>query len=117
MAEKPKTDSTPDAGKKEKDTLARKAYGEAMAALRDAHRDEFEALLSAKQAAYGVEVRRRLSPAERAERAAAEAVEKAAKAEAKRQAKIRALEEQIAALTGGEQAPVVSDDPLAVFSA
>lgn len=85
---------------KKNNAEVRKAYGKATAALREAHREEFDRLLAAEYEAAGLEVRRRLTPEERAARDAAKEAERAAKAEAKRQAKVAALEAELAALKG-----------------
>lgn len=65
---------------KDKDNRANRLYGQAQAALREAHRDEFTALLKAAYEAEGLVYRPRLTAEERAV-LAAEA--KRAKAKAK----------------------------------
>jgi hypothetical protein len=92
----------------ERSAALRKAYGDATSELRAAHHEEFTALLAAKYAAAGLEVRPRLSAEERAEKEAAEAQVRAEKAERKRLEKIAKLQAEIAALAG-------ESDPLDVF--
>jgi hypothetical protein len=75
-----------------------KAYTAATTALRTAHADEFRSLLHAEYALRGITVKPRLTPEERAAREAEAVAAKAAKAEAKRLAKVAALEAEIAAL-------------------
>jgi hypothetical protein len=91
-------------GKKDLDSAKeqRACYGRATSALRDAHREEFDALLTAEYATAGLEVRRRLSEEERAAKAAAEAEAKAAKAEEKRLAKVARLQAELDALLNPE---------------
>lgn len=90
--------------KKQREGMVRKAYGEAMADLRDAHRDEFDRLLKAAYDKYGITVRRRMSAEEAAQAKAAREQVRAERAEQRRLAKIAALQEQIAALTGEDEA-------------
>ena len=89
---------------KKNNAEVRKAYGKATAALREAHREEFDALLEAEYEKAGLEVRRRLTADERAARDAAKAAEREAKRQAKVAAKIAALNAELEALKaeGGE---------------
>ena len=83
---------------KKNDNARNKAYAAAMTALREAHREEFDGLLSAAYAEAGLEPRRRRTVAEIEAEKAAKAAAKAAKAEAKRLEKIEAYKAAIAAL-------------------
>jgi hypothetical protein len=94
-----------DTAKAEAQAASRKAYGDAMAKLREAHRAEFETLLDREYVVQGME-----SPAmKRAAREKAAAEAKVARAEAKearRLAKIAQMEADLAALKG-EQLPLI----------
>ena len=96
---------------KKNNAEVRKAYGKATAALREAHKEEFLALLEAEYAKAGLTVRRRLTAEQRAERDAAKAAEREAKKAAKAAAKIAALEAELAALReqGGDFANALAD--------
>ena len=85
--------------KHEDHTERARAYTKATTALRKAHRDEFAELLAAEYAARGLSVRPRLSPEEKAAKAALAIAAKAEKAAAKKAAKVAALEAQIEALS------------------
>ena len=84
--------------RKRQQTLARKAYGDVTAALREKYRDEFYAMLAHEQERLGIEVKRRRTPAEIAaakEQARIERenrlAEKQAAREAREQEKIDAM--------------------------
>jgi hypothetical protein len=85
------TPATPTPAEVDRDRKMRAAYQSAERALKEAHPEEWNGLLDAAYAEQGVEVRRRLTDEERAER-------EAAKIEAKRQK----LLAQLAELNGQE---------------
>lgn len=78
-----------------RETLVRKAYGEAMSSLRDAHRDEFDTLLKKSYSKYGITVRKRMSAEEAREARAAREQIRAERAEQRRLSKIAALQAKI----------------------
>lgn len=84
------------------------AYGAAMKALREEHQEEFEGYLAAELAARGLEYRRRLNLAERAE---IEAETKRAAAKAKLDAILEAFPE-LAEPVAAQAIP--ASDPFAV---
>jgi hypothetical protein len=106
---KPELTEAEIAARKEEQTKARKAYGDAIARLRETHRDDFDRFLAEEQERQGIEVKRRRSPAEieaakaehaaemerrKAEREAARAAKEQAKIDeaiAKQEAKLEAL--------------------------
>lgn len=88
--------------KQKRETLVRKAYAEAMASLRAAHKEEFDGLLSKSYAKHGVTVRKRMTAAEAAEAKAARERIRAEKAEYRRLQKIARLQAEIEALTGDD---------------
>ena len=95
-----------------KDNSRNKAYGVATTRLRDAHRDEFNALLGEEYMALGLTPRRRRTAEEiDAEKSAKEQV-KAEKAETKRLQKIAALQAEIAALAGVTVEDADPGDPI-----
>ena len=103
-----------EATEKKSDNARNKAYTAATTALRDAHRDEFNALLEAEYGKLGLTPRRRRTAEEIEAEAAAKAQVKAERAEQKRLQKIAALQAEIDALRSPEQ---VEADAMAVFSA
>ena len=96
-----------EAEKKQEQAASRKAYGDALAVLRENHRPEFDALLDAAYAANGL-----VSPAQkRVARVAAEAEARAVAdrvREEKRLAKIAKMEAELAELKAA-QLPLESD--------
>jgi len=101
-----------------KDNARNKAYTSAMTALREAHREEFDALLGAAYETAGLEPRKRRTPAEIEAEKVAKAAAREAKVAAKRAAKIEALQREIDALKGGVPFTLLEDaeDPMSVFS-
>lgn len=90
--------------KKEREVLVRKAYAEATATLRKAHKDEFDSLLHAAYEKHGVAVRKRMTAEEAAQAKAAREQVKAERAEQRRLEKIARLQPQIAELSEAEVA-------------
>jgi hypothetical protein len=80
---------------------ARKAYGNATAALRTAHREEFDTLLDQAYADLGM-VSPRIKSQQRAAEAAVARAAAAERREARRLAKIEALKAELAALAPGD---------------
>ena len=97
-----------EATEKKQDNSRNKAYTAASTRLREAHRDEFNALLEEEYGKLGLAPRRRRTPEEIEAEKAAKAAVKAEKAEQKRLQKIAAYEEAIAALKA-ESAPDPGD--------
>lgn len=109
---KPELTEAEIAARKEEQTKARKAYGDAVARLRETYREEFDRYLAEEQERQGIEVKRRRSPAEieaakqqhalemaqrKAEREAVRAAKEQAKIDeaiAKQEAKLAALREK-----------------------
>lgn len=92
----------------EKDTasaLGRKAYGDAMAALRVAHKEEFNSLLDDFYRSYGMESPRVRREARAEERFTARVAANEAR-EARRVAKIAKIEAELAALKGVAADPI-----------
>lgn len=89
-----------DEGKAERDVKVRAAYSAAVKRLREEYRVEFARFLRDEYRKAGIKVKPRLTPEQRAERAKARAEARAEAEEARRLAKIAALQEQIAALGG-----------------
>ena len=87
-----------DPAKAEQQALARKAYGEATQQLRETYRLEFDRLLTARYEALGVNVRRRASAEEIAQRKAAHEAEVKARASARKAAKAAKLQAELDAL-------------------
>lgn len=92
---KPELTEAEKAARKEEQTKARKAYGYAIARLRETHREDFDRFLAEEQERQGIEVKRRRSPAEieaakvaHAEEVAARKAAREAARAAKEQAKI-----------------------------
>lgn len=94
-------------------SFARAAYAEAEKRLREAHADEFSAILDAIYAREGAKRSVRLTAEQRAERDAAEKAAKEAAKEAKRREKARATAEALLAefpnLLDAPDAPVEDD--------
>lgn len=98
------------------DNSRNKAYGAATTRLRDAHREEFNALLAEEYKALGLAPRIRRTPEQiEAERAAKEQV-RAEREATKRLQKIAKLQAEIAALAEEEPLSVFlgADEPVAV---
>ncbi len=105
MADTTKSDEKPDNSRN-------KAYGAATTRLRDAHRDEFNALLEEEYKALGLTPRRRRTAEEIEAEAKAKEQIKAERAETKRLEKIAKLKAEMEALlTRDEVAMEVFKEP------
>ena len=97
------------------DNSRNKAYGAATTRLRDAHRDEFNALLEEEYKALGLTPRRRRTAEEIEAEAAAKEQVRSEKAEMKRIEKIAKLQAEMDSLLNPFAAPAEDDVIAEIF--